>query len=151
VGFFGFELICLSQDETPVGTLPCDDKLLAFMLHMPLEQWENLKGRALSPLYGWSRVRCDNGEVRLAHAVVTEVAVEAISGKRRNATKNADDRMRKRLGTISKHLRDSVIGGERIASNDEMVNKISDWVEDVYPGGSATLKRIREALNALCR
>jgi hypothetical protein len=80
---------------------------------------------------------------------VTEVAVDAITGKRRNSTKNADDRMRKRLGTIAKHLRDSIQGGDRIASNEEMLNKLSDWIEDAYPGGSATLKRIKEALNEL--
>jgi hypothetical protein len=152
VGFFGFELFCLSQDETPVGTLPCDDKLLAFMLHMPLEQWQNLAGRSLSPLHGWSKVICDTGEIRLAHPVVTEVAVDAITGKRRNSTKNADDRMRKRLGTVAKHLREGgIMGGDRIASDEELLNKLSDWIEDAYPGGSATLKRVKEALNELAR
>ncbi len=95
------------------------------------------------------RCRCDNGEVRYAHPVVTEVAVEALGSKKRNAAKNADERMRKRLGTIAQNLKVNIPGGARIAQNEELINRISDWIEDAYPGGSATVKRIQEAWEAL--
>jgi len=149
VGFFGFELFMASQGETPVGTLPADDKQLAFCLHLPLERWQSLLRRELTPLHGWTRVRCDNGEIRLAHPVVTEVALEALGSKKRNAAKNADDRMRKRLNTICDNLKQKIPGGTHIAASDERVNLISDWIEANYPGGSATVNRIKEALNAL--
>ena len=151
VGFYGFELFCKAQDETPIGTLPCDDGQLAFLLHLPLEKWLGLKKRDLSPLHGWSKVLCDNGEIRLAHPVVTAVAVEALGSRKRNVAKNADDRMRKRLSTISHNLAKNLPGGARIAENEEMVNNLSDWIEDAYPGGSATTKCIKEAWEALSK
>ncbi|SMP32105.1 hypothetical protein [Shimia sagamensis] len=149
VGFFGMELFFVAQDETPIGTLPVDDDSLAFLLRMPVERWKELKARAQSPLHGWYQVQCDNGQMRLAHKVVTEVALDAIGAKARNDAKHADDRMRKRLNTIAKHLRESINGAAMYADNEELVNQISDWVEVAYPGGSATVKRIKEALNAL--
>ncbi|OWU77610.1 hypothetical protein [Marinibacterium profundimaris] len=148
VGFYGFELFCFAQDETPIGTLPREDADLAFLLHLPLERWQALLRREVTPLHGWSPVMCDNGEVRLAHPVVTEVALDALTSKRRNAAKNADDRMRKRLATIAGHLR-SLPGGDRIAASEERVNQLSDWIEQAFPGGSATRKRVVEALNAI--
>ncbi|WP_208348729.1 hypothetical protein [Pseudaestuariivita rosea] len=149
VGWYGFNLFCIAQDETPIGTLPCNDQSLAFALNLPLERWLGLLKRDVSPLHNWHKVLCDTGEVRFAHPVVTEVALEALNGKRRNDAKNADDRMRKRLGTIAGHLTKSIPGGQHIAGNDEKINAISDWIDVTYPGGSATLKRIKEALNAL--
>lgn len=149
VGWFGMELFFLSQDETPVGTLPCDDESLAFLLRMTVARWKDLASRAESPLHGWYKVLCDNGKVRFAHPVVKDVAVEALDSKRRNSAKNADDRMRKRLGTIAQHLLKSIPGGGRIAESEEQLNAISDWIDGAYPGGSATQKRVREALNAI--
>lgn len=150
VGFFGFELFCLSQDETPIGTLPRDDCELAFILHLPLERWQALTARPLSPLHGWYEARCDTGEIRWAHPVVRDVALEALESKRRNAARNADERMRRRLKSIVVHLMDIPMAG-KLASNDEMLNAISDWIEAAYPGGSATRKRVKEALTDLTR
>ena len=148
VGWFGRELFELSQDETPVGTLPADDEALAFLLRMPVARWRELRNRDVSPLHGWHLVHCDNQQKRLAHPVVTEVALEALRGKKKNDAKNADERMRKRLGTIINHLK-AIPGAARIADMEERVNDISDWIEAQYPGGSATLKRVKEALNDL--
>ena len=80
--------------------------------------------------------------------MVTEVAMDALGSKKRNDAKNADERMRKRLGTIINHLK-AIPGAGRIADMEERVNDISDWIEAQYPGGSATLKRVKEALNDL--
>jgi len=151
VGFFAFELFCKAQDETPIGTLPSDDSQLAFMLHLPLERWQAMRKRDISPLHGWAEVMCDNGEVRLAHRVVTELALEALGSRVRNQAKNADDRLRKRLGTIRKCLTVNLPGGKNVAKNDGMVNQLNDWIEEVYPGGSATEKRIQEAWEALSK
>ncbi len=128
VGWYGFQLFCIAQDGTPIGTLPCDDQQLAFDLNLPLERWQALVKRGISPLHGWSEVLCDNGEVRLAHPVVTEVALEALSSKKRNAAKNADDRMRKRIGTIADNLRNKIPGGTHIAASEERLRQISDWI-----------------------
>lgn len=151
VGFYIRELFDLCREESPVGTLPCDDDALAFLLRMPVTKWRELRARAVSPLYGWYEVRCDNGQVRLAHEVVTGTVLEALSSRKRNAARNADDRMRKRLGTIAGHLSKHVPGGERIAQSEDRLADLSDWIERAYPGGSATLRRVQEAVVELAR
>lgn len=148
VGFYGMELFFLAQDETPLGTLPIEDEALAFLLRIPVERWRGLASREVSPLHGWHHVQCDNGQVRLAHPVVTEIALEALGSKKRNDAKNADERMRKRLGTIAAHLK-KVPGMARYAESDERLNAVSDWIETNYPGGSATQKRVVEAVESL--
>ncbi|EPX82084.1 hypothetical protein [Salipiger mucosus] len=149
VGWYGFNLFCVAQDSTPLGTLSCDDRELAADLNIPLERWQQLCKRDISPLNGWHRYRCDNGEVRLGHSVVIEVAQDALTSKRRNAAKNAEDRMRKRLRTIAEHLRKISGGVAAFADDDARQNAVSDWIERAYPGGSATERRVREAINDL--
>ncbi|QRF66365.1 hypothetical protein [Ponticoccus alexandrii] len=150
VGWYGFNLFCIAQDGRPVGTLPDDPSQLAFDLHLSVDKFEDLCRLNPSPLHGWYRVRCDNGEIRLAHKVVTECVQEALKGKRDNAAKNADDRMRKRLRTIAGHVY-AITGSDRLAKDEERLNAVHDWIETTYPGGSATEKRVREAINALSR
>lgn len=142
------DLIFVSQSQDPVGTLPCDHRLLAKLAGVPREVFEGLCGREIGPLHKWEQVRCGE-EIRLGHPVVTEIALKAVMSRKRNAAKNAEDRMRKRLATIRENLNKAIKGGQRIAQSDEMVNQISDWIEGVYPGGSATEKRIVEALSVV--
>lgn len=148
VGFFAMELFFKCQDETPIGTLPTDESDLAFMLHMSTDKFQSLLKRELSPLRNWYLTQCDNGEVRWAHPVVRDFVLEALSGSRANAAKNADDRMRKRLGTVIGHLKGQP-SMAHLARSDDMVNDISDWITQHYPGGSATLRRVKEAVNDL--
>jgi hypothetical protein len=150
VGFFARELFDLAHDETPVGTLPRDDAALAFLLRMSLDAWQTLRKREINPLTGWYEVECDNGETRFAHRVVTEVVLEAVDSKQRNQVKNADDRMRKRLGTIAGHVR-ALPGASGLADQEDRLTDISDWIDREYGGGSATQKRVREAIEALYR
>lgn len=148
VGWYGFNLFCIAQDGTPLGTLSCNDRELAHDLNIPLERWHALMRREIGPLHGWQRFLCDNGEIRFGHPVVIEVALEALASRRRNAAKNAEDRMRKRLRTIADHLQ-KITGNTRFAADDARQNAVSDWIEAAYPGGSATERRVREAVNAI--
>lgn len=148
VGWYGFNLFCVAQDSTPLGTLSCDDRELAADLNIPLERWQSLMKREITPLHGWRRYLCDNGQIRYGHVVVIEVAREALDSRRRNAAKNAEDRMRKRLRTIAGHLR-TITGSAAYAQDDARQNAVSDWIEAVYPGGSATERRVREAVDDL--
>ncbi|WP_232825454.1 hypothetical protein [Albibacillus kandeliae] len=148
VGWYGFNLFCIAQDETPVGTLPCDEEQLAYELRVPLEKWRAMMERKITPLHNWHRVRCDNGEVRFAHPIVTLVAEDALKSKRLNAAANANERHRKRVISIRKSL-SGIPGASRFAEGDAWVEQISDWIEAQYPGRSCTISRVKEALNAL--
>jgi hypothetical protein len=141
-------LWCRAQDQDPVGTLPDNPRLIAGYLGMSTDAWEGYMRKDPGPLHGWTQCLVGN-EVRLMHAVVTEVVTTALGSKLRNAAKYADDRMRHRINTISQNLRANIPGGARIARDEEKLNQLSDWIEGAYPGGSATVKRIKEAWEAL--
>jgi len=71
-------LFFLSQKQTPVGTLPDDDAILAKLLRIDLALWRDLRTRRINPLHGWSPCRCGE-EIRLSHPVVTEVVLDAMA------------------------------------------------------------------------
>ncbi|NIZ09295.1 hypothetical protein [Pseudooceanicola sp. HF7] len=132
VGWFGFQLFCIAQDGTPIGTLPSDDQQLAFDLNLPLERWQGLLRRDISPLHGWRRVQCDNGEIRLAHDVVTEVALEALKSRNRHASAQEQRRLNKRLADLRTMIEH--IGAKRLLSDPHFVERFNDWL-DLHHGG----------------
>lgn len=145
VGWYGFQLFCIAQDGTPIGTLPCDDQQLAFDLNLPLERWHALLKRDVNPLHGWRRVKCDNGEIRLAHRVVTEVALEALGSKRRNAAAAEQRKLAKRLAD----LRDMVerIGAKQLLKNAGFIERFNEWLETHHEGVQRREGMIRDALD----
>jgi len=58
-------LWCKAWTQTPAGSLPNDDQILAHMCSVNLAKWKKLKGRAL---HGW--IECNDG--RLYHPVIAE-------------------------------------------------------------------------------
>lgn len=96
VAFYGFNLFCIAQNESPIGTLPRNPKLLARLLGMTFEAFQVLMAHEITPLYNWTECNCD-GEIRLAHPVVTEMAVAAIARRRRHFDDQAKRREAKRL------------------------------------------------------
>lgn len=145
VGWYGFELFCLCQDETPIGTLPCDPSQLAFVLHLSLEKWLSLSKREFSPLHGWSEVMCDNGEVRYAHPIVTEVALEALGSKVKNAVRLEAARQRKRFADLK--LVVGRIGAKQLLSAGGFVERFDEWLLENRPNQNRTEGMIREALD----
>lgn len=145
VGWFGFQLFCIAQDETPVGTLPCDDHQLAYELKLPLERWQALLKRDITPLHKWHRVRCDNGEVRLAHPVVTKVAVEALGSRRRNAAEAERRRLNKRLSDLREMI--ERIGASQLLQRPAFVERFNDWLEEHHAGVQRREAVIRAGLD----
>ncbi|WP_420014058.1 hypothetical protein [Tateyamaria sp.] len=145
VGWFGFQLFCIAQDGSPIGTLPCDDQQLAFDLNLPLERWQALLKRDITPLHGWRKVQCDNGEIRFAHPVVTEVAVEALGSKKRNAAAAEQRRLNKRLAD----LRDMIerIGAKQLLTNPGFIERFNDWLERHHGGVQRREGMVRTALD----
>ena len=145
VGWYGMQLFFIAQDETPLGTLPCDDEQLAYELHLDVGKWQRLLERDPSPLHGWVKVRCDNGEVRYAHPVVTEVALSALGSKRKNEEGQKARRQAKRMAD----LRDMVerIGASRLLQNPAFLDRFNDWLEENHEGVQRREKFIRDALD----
>mgnify|MGYP001628248091 CR=1 FL=1 len=145
VGWFGMQLFFVAQDGAPIGTLPCDDRMLAFDLNLPLEKWQALMKRDVTPLHNWERVRCDNGEIRLAHPVVTEVAVEALKSKVRNTEKAEQRKLNKRLADLREKV--EAIGAKQLLKNPNFIPRFNDWLEEHRAGQQRREPMIREALD----
>lgn len=145
VGWAGFQLICEAHDESPIGTLPVDERLLARAAGVSIEKWRQLCERAISPLHNWHKVRCDNGEIRLAHPVVQLVSLEALEGSARN---RADKEQRRRAKQI-KDLRDMIetrIGATQLLRAPEFLDRFNDWLDQHHPGMQRRETLVRKAL-----
>lgn len=133
VGFFGMELFFKSHGETPLGTLPSDDESLAFLLGLPLDRWLSLKGRDFSPLYNWHPVRCDNGDIRLAHPVVQEVMEAALSGHKAQKASNEGKAVYARRKRLVDAMRDCGCSDE-VCRDELLVAWIDEWLLEHHPG-----------------
>ncbi len=142
------ELLCESQDEAPVGTLPLDERLLVKASGETMEVWKRLCDRAIGPLYKWERCRCDNGQIRLYHPVVLETVKEALGFREDYLDRKATERERKRL----KALPDQIIragGTARMGQDQELLIKFDQYLEDHFPGRQRRPNVVREALEAM--
>lgn len=146
VGWAGFHLICEAHDETPLGTLPLDERLLAESANVSIEKWRQLCERKITPLQNWYKVRCDNGVIRWAHPVVTLVVKEALDGSVRN---KADQEQRRRAKRI-KDLREMIetrIQAKQLLRAPEFLDRFNDWLEERYPNVQRREGFLRQALN----
>lgn len=133
VGFFGMELFFKAHGETPLGTLPMDDDSLAFLLGLPLERWLSLKERTFNPLYNWSPVRCDNGEVRFAHPVVQEVMQDALRGHHEHKASNESKAVYQRRRRLIDLLRECGCG-DKLLADEFAVAWLDDWLLEHHRG-----------------
>lgn len=133
VGWFGFLLFCEAQDEAPVGTLPTDERLLAQALNITVDRWRQLVSREITPLHNWSKVLCDNGEIRLAHPVVTEVAMEAMERREARALSNEEKAVYARMGRLRSALKD--LGcSTTVCNDDRLVERMDQWMLENVKG-----------------
>lgn len=87
-------LYCLAQNQTPVGTLPHDDEMIARLLRLDLAKWRDLCRATVSPMHGWELCQCE-GEVRWMHHVVLELLEDVLS-RREARTLSAQMRAREK-------------------------------------------------------
>lgn len=119
-----FDLINISYDQSPIGTLPTDMAVLAKMLFVDRDHFEQLCRLEFGPLHKWRRVGCA-GEIRLMHPMILRTLTEAISRKE-------DHRARSEAASASKRLlrlRTSLTGYQKeLAENDAAVRWIDEWL-----------------------
>ncbi|SDI69475.1 hypothetical protein SAMN04488245_12221 [Alloyangia pacifica] len=146
VGWYAFQLICEAHDETPVGTLPTDERLLTEAVGVSLDRWRQLCKRDITPLHNWYFVRCDNGEIRYAHPVVQEVALKALNSRR----KSLDDMEQRRYAKRLKDLGDMIehrIKAPQVLRVPGFLEAFNAWLEEHYPGVRRTEGFIHRALS----
>jgi len=103
-------LFFLSQKQTPVGTLPDDDAILAKLLRIDLALWRDLRTRRI-----------------LNHPVVTEVVLDAIARREARETSNSQKAVYQRL----RRLREALGGlgcSKAVLANDLLIERLDEWL-----------------------
>lgn len=129
---FALDLWCLAQKQNPVGTLPTDDRELAFLLHLDLAEWKAVKQEDPSPLYGWERYRTEGG-VRFGHRVVIEILEDAIHQRERKAEAAEADKVRQRLARLVPHLLKAGARQGMLDADPELVMRCDEWLTQRMP------------------
>lgn len=120
-----FDLINISYDQAPVGTLPVDLDLLAKMLFVDHAHFTQLCKLEFGPLHKWIRVRC-GGEIRFMHSMVLRSLQDAIARREDNRARNDAANVAKRL----QRLRSTIAGYHAdLARNDAAVRWIDEWLQ----------------------
>ena len=143
---YGLDLFFIAQNQSPVGTLPTDDTVLAKLLMIDLATWKDLCSREIGPLYNWRPCRCGDA-VRLMHPVVTEQALGALKRRRDQTVARERERERKRLIALKRQIVEA--GGHRgLAGSPDYLDRLDAWLLENCPG-NRTPARVREAMEAL--
>lgn len=138
-----FDLIVFSQKQKPVGTLPNDMESLAKILGIDESRFRRLSEMQFGPLYKWKPCVCD-GEVRLMHARVLQMVLEATARKHSNRARNDAANASKRKERL--RIAISQFHAE-LAKNDAAILWMDDYL--VEQGvGYRTAKIIEGAMRA---
>lgn len=120
-----FDLINIAYDQSPVGTLPDDQDVLAKMLFVDPGHFRALCRLDYGPLHKWAHCICEGGEVRLMHPMVLKSLSEAIARKEDNRARNEAANTAKRL----QRLRSTIAGYHAdLAKNDAAVKWMDEWL-----------------------
>ena len=144
VGFFGMELFFKAHGETPLGTLPTEDDSLAFLLGLPLDRWLSLKERPFNPLYNWGPVRCDNGDIRLAHPVVQDVMEAALRGHQEHKASNESKAVYARRKRLADVLRACGCGAD-LCADEFAVAWLDEWLL-AHHAGQRRMPQIQQSV-----
>lgn len=121
-----FDLFNIAQRQTPVGTLPDDNRQLAALLLLDVTSWERYRAETPSPLHSWRPCLCEGGLVRLMHPVVLEVIEDAFGRRRKHEQDAEKAREAKRLHRLREAVAE--IGTKRMAADDAMMERLDAWL-----------------------
>lgn len=120
------DLIWISYDQSPVGTLPDDTAMLAKLLMVDHEHFCGLIRHDFGPLHNWNRCVTKDGEVRFYHPMVLRTLTEALARREDHRAKSEAASMQKRLQRLRIMLANY---NKELAENDAAVSWIDEWLQ----------------------
>lgn len=133
VGFVFLNLIFVAQHQTPIGTLPVAPSLLAALARCSVQEWERFMRRDPTPLHGWSRCRCDGGEVRLWHPVVLQGIEDQLARREARDLERAAGAVSKRLARLRERMGAAGMP-PRAIRDDVLVERMDAWLVEHHRG-----------------
>ena len=125
-------LFFIAQSQSPVGTLPDDDVILSRLLRIDLLTWQALRGQRIGALHNWERVNCE-GEIRLAHPVVTEVVLDAMHRREAKVASNESKAVYQRQQRLIAAWSDLGVGRDALADT-VLIERAEAWLTETRPG-----------------
>ena len=141
-------LFWIARKQNPIGALPANDDMLAKLLRIDREYWLELKGRPISPLHNWQRMRAGE-KIVLGHPVVIEIALDALGRReiREAAQSEKAAAMRvKRLGEMMVEIGCDA----RMADDRALLGRLDDWLLENHKG-QRRMPRFETSLKAALR
>lgn len=142
------DLICAAQDQSPVGTLPTNELILASLVKVSLDAWRDLSSRQVGPLAEWRQCRCDDGRIRLYNPSLLKVTLKAVKSRDQSLENLASDRERKRLADLPAKIQRAG-GTERMVQDQAFVMRVDQFLLDHFPNKNRTVAVMRMALEQL--
>ena len=125
-------LFDLCQMETPVGTLPEDDRELAFMLRCDSARLRELRAMEFGPFRNWTRCLCGD-RVRLMHPVVTEQVQDALERRELAQLSKEEKAIQMRLDRLRKGLEKQGLGRDALA-DEVLIARMDEWLSATHRG-----------------
>lgn len=141
------ELFHFSQQQRPIGTLPCDEEELAALTRISYDEWENLRAQRINQLHNWTRCVTLDGIECLYHPIVLEsvkTAFQFQSKRDRTRTKDTDGRrLRSLRETIAKCWSD-----KSVLEDDAFVSAVEAHLRKNVEGYWTEVK-VKDAINII--
>lgn len=125
-------LFFIARKQNPIGSLPDDDAILAKLLRLPLDVWQDLRARSVGPLHRWRRMRAGD-QIVLGHPVVIDVARDAMHRRAANQASSEE----KAIYARQKRLRElmSLMKCSKAMIDDAfLVERLDHWLLENHRG-----------------
>lgn len=119
------DLIWISYDQSPVGSLPDDTTMLAKLLMVDHDHFLGLCRLDFGPLHNWVRCETQDGEIRLHHPMVLRTLLEAFSRREDHRAKSEAASAAKRLLRLRSMLANY---SKELVQNDAAVSWIDEYL-----------------------
>lgn len=120
-------LFDIAQGQSPVGTLPDDNLMIARLLRVDPGVWAEIRARAMNPLHNW-RPCLSDGERRLMHPVVLEQVQDAIERREQYSLSKEEKAEYQRLKRLTEALTD--LGCSAAVTEDTvLIGQINEWLK----------------------
>ncbi|WP_422074126.1 hypothetical protein [Tranquillimonas rosea] len=145
-------LFFVARKQTPVGSLPDNDVMLAKLLRIELAAWSELRSRSISPLHNW-RPYHHEGRIVLGHPVVIEVALDALHRREKREAAQSEKAIAERRRRLSATLAEMNCA-DAVCKDGALISWLDEWLCENHHGQRRMpgLKlSIQNGLNAAAR
>lgn len=125
-------LFDIAQVQSPVGSLPDDNLMLARLLRLDLGIWIEIRARAMSPLHNWA-LCLSEGERRLMHPVVLEQVRDAIDRREQYVLSREEKAEYQRLKRLCEALADLGCAAS-VIEDGILMGRMNDWLKAACRG-----------------